>query len=103
MLYSGTAVLAQEMVAELAKQLAGEQEGPWGERGLCLLPRPPRSAPGESNSRGERPWGRSECGIVFCQEPDAPLSATRHRPMQKVLGDRGHSIGETKPRRPREE
>lgn len=67
MLYSGTAVLAQEMVAELAKQLAGEQEGPWGERGLCLLPRPSCSAPGESNSRGERPWGRqlAEITILF--------------------------------------
>lgn len=40
---------------------------------------------------------------ALSQEPDAPLNATRHRPMQKVLGDRGHSIGETKPRRPKEE
>ena len=66
-LYSRTAVLPQEAVAELAEQLAQEQEGPWGERGVCLLPRPPSSAPGESGSRGElpQPWGRWLAEIII--------------------------------------
>lgn len=64
-LYSGTAVLPQEAVAELAEQFAQGQEGPWGERGMCLLPRPPSSTPGESGSQGEQTQGRRLTEIII--------------------------------------
>lgn len=54
-----SAVLLQEAGAELEEQLAQEQEGPWGEQGVCLLPRSPLSAHSRGEwQMGELPWGR---------------------------------------------
>lgn len=164
MLYSGAAVLAQEAVAELAEQLAGEQEGPWGSEVCASCPDLPPALPGraaaEVRGHGAGSWqrqqyqfleqaqkfgralrfvfmksmcftqegaGRCEKGCrgsglaqgevlissvpswsmalpaALSQEPDDPLNATGHRATQKSAGDSGHSVGETKPGRSREE